>query len=109
MIVTRVGFVIMTTIVEMVPMKLNSVIQNTRHVHHKNSLVKTSSVYATSTVAMVKMTVVTIRMKWTVEKKILPVPRVNLIVLTVNVLNIHWCVIRCLTVQMNRMNQPIVM
>lgn len=67
----RDGNVITIMIAEMVRMKEKNVTQNTRHVHLMNSPVRTSSVFAISTAAMVKtiveiiqMKLIAVRIKW---------------------------------------------
>lgn len=100
----RAGFVIMTTIVVMVRMRVNSVIHNTRLAPHRNSHVKTSNVSEINIAAMVKMTVVIIQMKWAARKIILLVPLDNLPAQMDSVLITTWCAIKFQIVPMNRMN-----
>lgn len=100
----------MTTIVVMVPMKVNAATKCTKHVQHKSLLVKISSVFGISTDVMVRMIVVTDRMRLAVvKKKTVHVQLVNLPVLMDNVLIIIWYVTKSPIALMILMNHCIVM
>lgn len=123
------GLATTTMIAVMDRMKESSVIHNTRHVRHKNSLVRTLNAFAInidavriliyefaviinskidSTFQTAKMIAVIIPMKSIARRRtILALPD-NSLATMANVLTTRSCATKLLTVQMNRMNLCIV-